>query len=103
MESLKQRWDEWVISLKSKKGGASGGNIKSAQIVYVFGPPGTGKVCRFTFSFICLVRWPTPPAKKAPKPPRVEEKEAPRAQKKIPTITPDEAKDSATLKSDTIK
>ena len=32
-----------------------------------------------------------------------EEKEAPRAQKKIPTITPDEAKDSATLKSDTIK
>eukprot|EP00984_Skeletonema_dohrnii_P010616 scaffold4137_cov126-Skeletonema_dohrnii-CCMP3373.AAC.7 len=43
MESLKQRWDEWVISLKSKKGGASGGNIKSAQIVYVFGPPGTGK------------------------------------------------------------
>jgi len=41
-----------------------------------------------------LVRWPTPPAKKAPKPPRVEEKEAPRAQKKIPTITPDEAKDS---------
>eukprot|EP00984_Skeletonema_dohrnii_P002957 scaffold1008_cov106-Skeletonema_dohrnii-CCMP3373.AAC.7 len=43
MESLKQRWDEWVISLKSKKGGASGCNIKSAQIVYVFGPPGTGK------------------------------------------------------------
>eukprot|EP00985_Skeletonema_marinoi_P015377 scaffold7926_cov147-Skeletonema_marinoi.AAC.4 len=43
MESLKQRWDEWVISLKNKKGGASGGSIKSAQIVYVFGPPGTGK------------------------------------------------------------
>ena len=33
-------------------------------------------------------------AEKAPKHPRVEEKEAPRAQKKIPTITPDEAKDS---------
>jgi len=46
MESLKQRWDEWVISLKSKKGGTSGCNIKSAQIVYVFGPSGTGKVCR---------------------------------------------------------
>mmetsp|Transcript_11915 Transcript_11915/g.17599 ORF Transcript_11915/g.17599 Transcript_11915/m.17599 type:complete len:348 (+) Transcript_11915:65-1108(+) len=43
MESLKQRWDEWVISLKNKKGGASGGSIKSAQIVYVFGPMGTGK------------------------------------------------------------
>eukprot|EP00985_Skeletonema_marinoi_P019984 scaffold11650_cov77-Skeletonema_marinoi.AAC.1 len=43
MESLKQRWDEWVISLKNKKGGASGGSIKSAQIVYVFGPSGTGK------------------------------------------------------------
>jgi len=55
MESLKQRWDEWVISLKNKKGGASGGSIKSAQIVYVFGPMGTGKVCRCTFSCICLV------------------------------------------------
>jgi len=43
MESLKQRWDEWVLSLKNKKGGASGGSIKSAQIVYVFGPMGTGK------------------------------------------------------------
>jgi len=54
MESLKQRWDEWVISLKNKKV-ASGGSIKSAQIVYVFGPPGTGKVRRYTFSCICLV------------------------------------------------
>ena len=52
---------------------------------------------------IDLVKWPTPPAEKAPKHPRVEEKEAPRAQRIIPTITPDEAKDSATLKSDTIK
>eukprot|EP00984_Skeletonema_dohrnii_P008212 scaffold3014_cov111-Skeletonema_dohrnii-CCMP3373.AAC.10 len=64
MESLKQRWDEWVISLKmknkkKKKKGASesggGGNIKikSAQIVYVFGPPGTGK--SFTGDYMAVM------------------------------------------------
>ena len=47
MESLKKRWDEWVISLKKNKTEASGdkhAKTKYTQIVYVVGPSGTGKV-----------------------------------------------------------
>ncbi|KAK1734454.1 hypothetical protein QTG54_014961 [Skeletonema marinoi] len=46
MESLKKRWDEWVISLKKNKTEASGdkdAKTKYTQIVYVVGPSGTGK------------------------------------------------------------
>mmetsp|Transcript_14946 Transcript_14946/g.24478 ORF Transcript_14946/g.24478 Transcript_14946/m.24478 type:complete len:344 (+) Transcript_14946:78-1109(+) len=44
MESLEKRWNEWVTSLKKKDETTDkDAQIKSAQIVYVFGPPGTGK------------------------------------------------------------
>eukprot|EP00984_Skeletonema_dohrnii_P025958 scaffold15199_cov151-Skeletonema_dohrnii-CCMP3373.AAC.1 len=46
MESLKKRWDEWVISLKKNKTEVSGdkdAKTKYTQIVYVVGPSGTGK------------------------------------------------------------
>ena len=48
MESLQKRWNDWISSFTKKNEDASGGdekaNIKSAEIVYVFGPSGTGKV-----------------------------------------------------------
>ena len=46
MESLQKRWNEWISSFKKKNAsvGDEKANIKSAQIFYVVGPPGTGKV-----------------------------------------------------------
>jgi hypothetical protein len=38
---------------------------------------------------VVLVTWPCPSARKAPKKPRVEEKEAPRAKKKNTYISPE--------------
>ncbi|KAL7491714.1 hypothetical protein ACHAWT_001980 [Skeletonema menzelii] len=44
MESLQKRWNDWITSLKKKDETTDkDAQIKSAQIVYVFGPPGTGK------------------------------------------------------------
>ena len=47
MDSLKKRFDGLVTSLTKKDGSADkDSKIKSTtQIVYVFAPPGTGKVC----------------------------------------------------------
>ena len=45
MESLQKRWNDWISSFKQKNAsGDKEANIKSAQIVFVFGPEGTGKV-----------------------------------------------------------
>ena len=49
MESLKKRFDGLVTSLTKKQDGSAD---KDSKIVYIFAPPGTGKVCCCVLSYI---------------------------------------------------